>query len=195
MDNLTFKSRINFVKDNSFQQLKKGNPVGFFPFKESFLKSDEFYTEAVRTCTAGGIIDSLNKKVVGFHFYDGEEVLKNLQIYLDKMFSLLEKPDKALLLGGKHLHDAKYSVEIYQKVKETLKSRLDNVTTFDIHKLPWSESDLHYSAIDDVWDIHTMWRPLTDYRERDLISQEDISNCFESMELSSDDIITFNEVI
>lgn len=191
MDNITFKSKINFVTDHAFHQLKHGKYVDFVPIEDSIVKADEFFTEAVRTCSAGGIIDTKNNEAVGFHIFDTEETFKNIQSIIDKIFGALKNPDKCLLLGGKNLKNSEYSIDIFETIRRACAERLNSVTSFEIHTLPWSESDLHYSLKDDTWNIHTMFRTNLDYKERSILSNDDLANNFKYIYTAKDDIINF----
>ena len=58
--------------------------------------------------------------------------------------------------------------------------------------MPWSESDIHYSVKDDTWTIHSMYRPLTHYKEREVTSIEDLNEAFKSVKLAEGDSLYIN---
>jgi len=189
---VSFTSKINFISAPDFEKVAKGAFVSFSdnPNDERAVrKADDFYTCSVRTCTAGGLIDSKNKEAVGFHYYDGPKNNQAIVDYVDKLFRNVKNPDKALILGGKKLIGSPYSMEQFLKIKELLSQRVDNLTVFEKHNFPWSESDMYYSLDDDTWRIHTMYRPLTEFREHSVLSPEDLKKAFEKVNLAKDDTL------
>ena len=50
---------------------------------------------------------------------------------------------------------------------------------------------MHYSLKDDIWTIRSMFRPLTDYKEYDILSKETLEKSFEEIKLADGDCITF----
>ena len=195
--NVSFTSNINFVDLPSFYNVENGEYVGFSDNPgdpNSIRKADEFYTYGVRTCTAGGLIDSSNDEAVGFHYYDGPKNNAALTNYVDSLFKNVKNPDKALILGGKTLQDSPYSMEQFLKIKELLSKRVDNVTVFEEHTFPWSESHLHYSLPKDTWTIRTMYRPLTDWREYSVLSKDELQKVFKKVEISPEDKLMINSL-
>lgn len=195
INNLSFTSKINFVDLPSFYDNEGGDFVGFSDDPKdptSMRKADEFFTYGVRTCTAGGLIDSSNNEAIGFHYYDGPKNNAALTAYLDKLFQNVKNPDKALILGGKILEDSPYSMEQFLKIKELLSQRVENLTVFEEHKFPWSESHMHYSLPKDTWTIRSMYRPYTDWREFSVLSPEEIKKVFNKVEIAPSDQLQIN---
>jgi hypothetical protein len=110
---------------------------------------------------------------------------------LDAIFELVPNPDRALLLGSKKLKFSPYSIPIFDKILEGLSKRIKNITVFREHIFPYSESDLHYSLKDDTWTIRSMFRPLTDYKEYDILSKETLEKSFKEIKLADGDCIQF----
>ena len=77
------------------------------------------------------------------------------------------------------------------KIKDIISSRVDKMTYFQEHIFPWSETDLHYSLVNDVLNIHSMYRSV-DYKEHPVVSEDEINKCFKEVKLSDDDKIVFN---
>lgn len=217
-DKISFTSRINFVDSKSFEKFRHGAYVDFkkiyqptkhelwdYEFARAFggeikkfprfdvVKSDEFYTDEVRTCSAGGVIDFKTGQCAGFHFYDNLENSQQTDDMLDAIFKLVPNPDRALLLGSKKLKFSIYSISIFDKILEGLNKRIKNITVFREHIFPYSESDLHYSLKDDTWTIRSMFRPLTDYKEYDILSKETLEKSFKEIKLADGDCITFSD--
>lgn len=218
MSDVTFTSRINFVDRKAFENFRKGDYVDFRTNNEltaldmitlravekltggkikhprlDVLKSDEFFTEEVRTCTAGGVVDTKSGKAVGFHIYDSLDNFNKIGDVLENIFGNVETPDRAVILGSKNLKSSIYSIPIFQKLLKGISERVPNLTVFKEHTLPFSESNMHYSLKNDTWTIQSMYRPLTDYKEFDVSSQEELNKCFKEIKLANGDIITFGE--
>ena len=69
-DTPNFQSKIKFVSQDTINALKRnGEKIGFLADSINNVKAPKFYTEGVRTCTAGGLVIP-HKEAVGFHYYD-----------------------------------------------------------------------------------------------------------------------------
>ena len=202
-NNIAFTSRINFVNAKTFENFRCGTYIDFrkgseivtptFP-RPDIYKTDEFFTDEIRTCTAGGVIDSKNGQCLGFHIYDNLTNEENVGNIIENIFKLIPNPDKALLLGSKKLACAKYSPTIFQKIYKGLSSGIKNITVFKEHIFPISESSLHYSLKNDTWTIHSMYRGFLNLKEQDLISESELQKCFKEIILSPDDTIHFDKL-
>lgn len=189
-DNVNFTSRINFVNEKTYSALRKGVDIDFRVFDKSAQKSDEFYSDAVRTCTAGGLVDTKGFEALGFHYCDSEENFGLIDKFIDKMFSMVKNPDRAVLFGGKWLNSAPYSIKNFQKIKDVFLQRVNHVTIFEEHFFPWSETDFHYCLKDDRWDLHTMFRSL-DFKEKSVLSMYDLKRNFKNIQIAQGDTVTF----
>lgn len=218
MGDVSFTSRINFVNRKAFENFRKGTYVDFRAEQEltaldminlktiekltggrikhprlDVLKADEFFTEEVRTCTAGGVVNTKTGECAGFHIYDSLANSEKIDDILDNIFGNVQNPDRALILGSKHLRTSTYSIPIFQKIYEGIAKRVPNVTIFREHTMPFSESDMHYSFKNDTWTIRSMFRPLTDIKEFDVSTEEELAKSFKEIKLADGDIITFGE--
>ena len=161
MNGVTFKSRINFVNRIQYDKIEKNNYIKFLElnkkvsqiptlFKKEpmrnrtdILKSQDFYTEGVRTCTAGGVINTKTAEAAGFHIFDNLYNDENVDEILENIFDRVKNPDRALLLGSKLLKCSIYSIPIFQKIYDGISKRIKNVTIFREHVFPFSESNLN----------------------------------------------------
>lgn len=160
-EQISFTSRINFVTAKEFEnKIFKGGYIGFSKFEENFLKADEFYTTAIRTCTAGGLVDTKNCRAIGFHYYDDLENNMNIQKFLNKMFSLIKNPDRAFLIGGKDLKFSPYSLLNFNEIKDLITQKVPYVSYFKEHVLPFSESNIHYDLRKDEWTVNSVYKIL-----------------------------------
>ena len=156
--NINFQSKINFVSDFDF----RGKFYGKTLFKEiPFIKDnpsvavgDNFFSKGIRTCSGGGLI-SPDSTAVGFHFHDSLNTLNNINNNIDELFIKNPSATSGLLIGGKNLKSAPFSVPQFDKLKEAFLSRLKNVSIFEKHHFPDEESNFIYSLKDDTWTILT----------------------------------------
>lgn len=217
-NNVSFTSRINFVNRNTFDNFRKGMYVDFRPdntfsaldmnilqrieretgkkikhLRMDVLKADEFYTEEVRTCTGGGVVDTKTGEAAGFHVYDSLDNFNKVEDILDNIFGRVKNPDRAVIVGSKELHGSDYSKPIFKAIYEGIAKRVPNVTVLREHTLPYSETDFHYSAKNDTWTIRSMFRPLTGIKEFDVSSKEELDKCFKEVRIADGDVLTFEK--
>lgn len=212
MNDISFTSRIRFVDRKVFDKFcQKGIYVDFRPDNDmsaldmmmlkpsknivhprlDVLKADEFYTDTVRTCTAGGVVDTKTGEAVGFHIFDSLDNLEKTDDILENIFGRVKNPDRAVILGSKGLKIACESIPIFQKLYEGISKRVKNVTIFREHLFPFSESDMHYCAKTDTWTIRSMYRPITDFREHNIKSKDELEKCFREVKLADGDTLEF----
>lgn len=188
-DRISFTSKINFVDLKTFDKnFRKGKYIECRENGNDIVIAPEFFTEQVRTCS-GMVLKGLLRKVAGCHRYDNETNYNNLPKFLHDLFEVIKAPDSAIIIGGKDLSDSIYSMPIFKGICEGVKERVPKVTIFGQHRLPWSESHFHYSAKEDTMTINSMYRPLTDYREHQVLSKEDLYKAFEYVELADCDTL------
>ena len=209
MNNITFTSKINFVDARTFEKFQNGVYIDCCRIqnfsKDSFSEQvknkipkinlkqpNKIYTYNIRTCTAGGIIDSKTGEAVGFHIYDDLCNLKQIKNILEEIFNIIKNPDRAFLLGGKNLKCSPYSIPIFNTVYNEFLSKIKNITLFQEHVFPLSESDFHYNLLNDTWTLHTMYRPLNDAKEHSAMTPQELRNCFKRIELANGDSLYIN---
>lgn len=162
-EKITFTSKINFVDRKTFNSLCVGKFIDFTNPETSIVKADSFNMDCVRTCSAGGVKNSKTGDAVGFHSYDKEEYSKPIENVISDIFLMVENPDRALLLGGKNLRINTYnSMRRFWHLKEAFLNRIKNVTFFEEHTFPDSESNLCYLKDSDTWLINSEYK---DYRQ------------------------------
>lgn len=157
--NISFKSNIKFISPLKFRKYHdKGYYIGFLHNQSNLIKGDNFYTEAIATCTGGGLVNPKNE-AAGFHIWDDKVNLKNMHDILVKMFRVVKNPERALLIGSKEMNGSPYSLSIFSKFKEAFLKRIPNVTLFEKHLYRRSATNFHYSVKDDTWLISTLYIP------------------------------------
>jgi len=187
-NNVSFTSTFNIVnKCKTYDMF--GKEILCSPVEESIKSANEFYTWGIRTCTGGGIVDTKSKKAVGFHCLDCTENAKNIISYINRLFQIVPNPDRAFLIGGKTLKGAEHSMEQFNEFEKVFTDRIPNVSLFKEHVLPYSESDIHYSLAKDTWTIHGMYKPLTDWREFDVLSVDDLKKNYKKIHIANGDVL------
>lgn len=189
---VNFGSKIIFADAKTFDKVKRGYFIPWNPCAEYIQKADEFYTERVRTCAAGLLMNTKTKTVLGFHIYDCLENLKDIPYLIKNMTNLCENPDKCLLLGGKRLFGSPYSMDIFGKFQEIFEKNIEKITFFEEHTYPWSETNICYSIKDDTCYISSMFRDNKDFKEKYISSKEELEKCFKKIKISSDDELIFH---
>ena len=209
-DKISFTSRINFVDAKTFDKFRRGAYVEFqkdlnfmcaqnstSPWfaklvRPDIVKADEFFTDEVRTCTAGGVIDTKTGQCAGFHLFDCLSNFRGANKIIDNIFSLVPNPDRALNLGSKDLVYAEFSTRLFEQILEGLKSKIKDITVFKKHVFSSSESDLHYSLKDDTWTIHSMFHcPLESFHDQEVINPEALKKCFKEVKIADGDSLNF----
>ena len=194
-DKVSFTSKINFVDRETFYKLCTGKFINFSNPETSIVKADSFYMESVRTCSAGGIKNSKTGEAAGLHSYDKEQYSAPVEKVVSDLFSKVENPDGALLLGGKNLSFNAYnSMRRFWYLKEAFLKRIKNVTVFEEHAFPDSESNLCYLNDCDTWLINSEY---TDYRSirpvnKCVSSIEELLRFFRKVELAQGDTLFIN---
>lgn len=152
MDNsISFKSKIKFVKNTEFfMNHNKGQFIGFRHDVPNILKSDRFYTEAIRTCTGGGLVNP-QKGALGFHLWDDKTNKKNFEKISMTMVRWLPSAERGILVGSKKLLSSPYSIEQFSRLKEFLSNRIKKISMFECHVHDDSQTHFSYSLKDDTW--------------------------------------------
>lgn len=86
-NSITFTSNIRFVSRSAFDLIKGGDRIGYKHNEPNLMKAKEFYSEQIRTCTGGGLVNPL-KEAEGFHLWDDYQnelnfhdiLVKNVQV-------------------------------------------------------------------------------------------------------------------
>ena len=158
---VSFKSRIQFVDYKSFKRIIR-HGCDFIDFKSepgSIIKSPDFYTMDIRTCSGGGIVKpsrsffSPFKKALGFHILNNRENSKSV---LQKIEDSLDfTPKNCLLIGGKKLYckNGQYSLPNFDKLKSFMDSLIPDFSFFRQQRYLYGQTHLHYYIKDDVWTL------------------------------------------
>lgn len=196
--NISFSSKINFVSYRDFFDNKVNrNKSEFVPSwcaEPCSAEGDEFYSVQLRTCTGGGIVEPDNK-VVGFHFYDCENNVSNAEQNVEDLFKKAPNAQRGLVIGGKKLRFAPYSLEQFDKIKEKFLEKLPAVSVFQTHSYPDSETNYHYSVDDDEWTINTQFSVLPGHpKVHDVTTLEKLKSAFDKIFIADGDELFIDDV-
>lgn len=191
---ISFKSKIQFVNREQFRKIvqksarwKKNN----IDHNSNYIKYGmNFHTTKIRTCTAGGFIIP-QKKSCGFHILNSDFFNKKLDwIFQNTFFNI--QPERALLIGSKKYDGVKYSLENFKKIKEIVTSKVKDVSIFECHRFPLSESNFHYSASKDTWTILGQYN----YKGKDIqvTTLKDLKRLYKKITIAKGDRLFINGV-
>ena len=192
-DAVSFKSKIKFVHNIDFlKNQNKGCYIGYTHSEPNVLKCEKFYTNAIRTCTGGGLVSS-KEGCLGFHIWDDIVNKKNFDKIAILMIRFLKTPERGLLICSKDLKDNIYSLEQFKRFKDFLSKRVPKLTIFEKHKHDCSQSHISYSLKDDTWLI------ASDYLDNEtdeycwVNSIESLRKAFETIKIAEGDELYIGE--
>ena len=195
VDNVSFTSRINIVPESFFNR---------FPYDRSHIDittssdiirkvvNSDIWTDGIRTCTAGAVVNTKTKEAAGFHFYDCHKNFVKLEEYVAKMLELIPGADRALVLGAKDLKGRAYSMMIFRKLEDLLGEKIPKITTFERHKLINSESNILYSAEKDEWFVNTVFSRSFTWNGDSALTKETLLENFDRIKLADGDSLFIN---
>lgn len=192
-NNLNFKSNIHFVSSPNFRKQAFKNYfycTSNSPLIDSMQKGGKIWTQSVRTCSAGGLVDS--KGALGFHFFNCLETIKKVK---EDLIPIIQKENSktqsALLIGAKRICDS--SPMLFDTVLEKLKEVV-NPSYFKIFKNIYSECGVGYDKPSDSWFIN-LTVPKDDSRHyipKDILTLEELQNDFEEIKIAPQDKLFIN---
>ena len=157
MNNVSFKSTINYVNNSSYRRRVNGIYFNFSekPLGDCYIKNRIFWTDKLRTCTGVVLADTKNKEALGLHWRDSEEHFKFLESFVNQIFQNFKTPDRCFIIGGKDLEESKFSIPSLNKFIKMMTERVENVTILGKHIRPYDQSHLHYNVLEDVLTLST----------------------------------------
>ncbi len=185
-DSISFTSKIRFVDRPVYKMLKKNNFIDFRHDRPNILKSGEFYSEDIRTCTGGGLVNP-GCESEGFHFWDDATNKRKFPELINSLFRFVKNPQNALLVGSKNLKGNPYSLEQFQRFKEVFLERVKNVSLFQQHKFLNSETHYHYSLDTDTWTLCTNFQEKSGGKLKFIKKPEDFLKVFDSVSIADGD--------
>ena len=190
-NNVTFTSKINFVQEGIFKQKSSGTYIDISWSNDIIKKvtNTNIWTDGVRTCTAGGAVNTKTGEAAAFHFYDCRKYFNKCEQLVSNVLDLVPGADRVMVLGGKELPLRKYSKLSFLKFRDTFSKYIKNVTSFGIHTYPNSESNILYSASADEWFINTLFGKNSHWYYKNVDSVEDILENFKHISIAEGDNI------
>ncbi len=183
---ITFTSNIRFVNRAVYDKLSKANRIYYDHNRVNLLKADEFFSEEIRTCTGGGLVNP-KSEAEGFHFWDDAPNRKNFSEYINRLFRFVKNPKRGLLLGGKELEGHPYSIEQIEKFKKVFLERVENLSIFEKYRYQNAETHFHYSLKNDTWTLLTTFRRDKNSGMRTVKNIDDLLECFENIFIAEGD--------
>lgn len=192
-NSLNFKSNIHFVSSPKFD--KQMFRSYFYcstkkPLMDSMLKGGDIWTQSIRTCSGGGLVD--NQGALGFHFFNSLETIQKVK---EDLISIVKKQNcktkSALLIGGKRITND--SVQLFSTVLDKLKDVV-KPSYFKIYKSIYAESDIGYDKHTDSWFIN-LTNPV-DVRNimarKEVLTLNALKKSFEEIKIAPQDKLFIN---
>lgn len=194
-NNISFKSKINFVSYNQFQKIirQSNHYVPYGTEAPLYIKASNFYTESVRTCTAGGLTDTKNNSL-GFHILDTLKNFENIKNIGNTLSNVIHSENiRGLLIGSKDTSMDKYSKNIFDNLKDILMQKISKISFFQEHQMVQSESFVHYDIKTDCWNICTRYKTPRMNSCFDVLSYEELHKAFKTIHIADGDELYINE--
>ena len=188
---INFTSRIFFVPETKFDALNYGKYINLqFPYEKPLsTKGSNILISGIRTCTGGVISNTKSGNTAAFHLYDNSENMQHIDEFIKELFSLVPNADKAMLVGGKPLKLRIYSMKLFNKIKHSFKNSIKDITIFEKHKYPNSETNLFYNAQDDTFFINTLYSPYSTLKCNDVNTLEELIRAYGKIKIAKQDKI------
>ena len=185
-NSISFTSKIRFVERHIYSIMDKKNFIDFAHSKPNILKADEFYSEEIRTCTGGGLVNPYHE-AEGFHLWDDLTNKRKFPHLINSLFRFVKKPERGLLVGSKELEKSPYSIEQFDKFKKVFLERVKDVSIFQQHTFPCSETHYHYSLDSDTWTLCTRYKNEKELNYKSVRSLEALKKCFKYISIAKGD--------
>lgn len=183
---ISFKSNIRFVNYKAYLALSKKNYINYLHTSPNILKSDSFYSMAIRSCTGGGLVNP-GVEAEGFHFWDDRTNKKKFPELVNSLFRFVRNPQNALIVGSKELPNNPYSIEQFERFKNLFLERVKNVSIFQKHQFKNSETHYHYSLDTDTWTLCTGYNESLGGRWKYLKNPDKFLKVFDRVSISEGD--------
>ena len=198
MNNISFKSKINFVSPETFNKIVNGKNI---PEESIFVTGKDLQTHAIRNCTGILAIDYKNGYAMGAHFYPDDSLLRMLEDQ-DSMPAVWKNffrfQQKAFLIGSKRVNPNDISVKIFKKLKNLYEKNVKDLTFFQEHVHLLSGSDFVYHYDDDTLTVCTRFvkpEDTIDFNENTKVcyvsNAEDLLECFKKIKIADNDVLCF----
>lgn len=191
-NNISFTSNICFISGRKFRTLPKANYVDYYHHNPNIIKAPEFYSEGIRTCTGGGLVKPFVEGE-GFHFWDDKTTLKNFHDQVVRLFRFVKEPERGLLVGGKEIQFNELSMPLFNKFRQAISEKVENLTVFAKHKFQYEQTHYKYEVENDTWTICTEFRANENAPLKSVKNLSDLKRCFEEISIAPGDRLFINE--
>ena len=191
-NSITFTSNIHFVDRIGYSKLRKKNRIDFWHDVPNILKADEFYSEGIKTCSGGGLVNP-SKEAEGFHLWDDKINQKNFTQIVNSLFEFVKEPQRALLIGSKKIEGSPYSVKQFQKFKKIFHERVKYLSFFEQHRYENSQTHYHYSVDNDTWTLFSEYAKSENGRYIQVKDLKKLKECFHNISIAKGDRLFIGE--
>ncbi|MEI8377697.1 MAG: hypothetical protein WCF95_04075 [bacterium] len=154
-NNISFKSNIHFVDKKTFDRIKQGAEIFVSPGMEMH-RGKNFWTEEVKTCSAGGFISDFD--AVGFHCYHSKRNFEKAQRRAANVLNKIKEPKNGLLIGGKSHQKCPYSMSLFENLKGEFSSKVKDISIFEKLKKYYGQTHMYYSKKEDTWWLCSQYK-------------------------------------
>ncbi len=183
---ISFGSSIRFVNRDVYKMLEKKNFIDYRHDRPNILKADTFFSEEIRTCTGGGLVNP-EIEALGFHFWDDLTNQNKFSYLMNCLFRFVKQPQNGLIVGSKNLKQSPLSIEQFQKIKKVFSERIKNLSIFEEHTFPNSETNYHYSLKNDTWTLCAQFQDRKDMYYKSVTNLERLQNFYRHISISDGD--------
>lgn len=186
-NNISFKSNIKFVPIELERLNLRGKEIGFLPGEQNCIKASEFVTYGIKTCTGGGLVIP-GQEALGFHYLDASfSKFFKINKFIKDLGSQIQ-PERGLLVGGKRaaLFGYIFSIRNFKTFKKGLEKLTKNLSIFECHKYPFSQTGFHYSLENDTWTLcHSF---INEKGAIDYVKNlDDLKKCYKKIQIADGD--------
>ena len=187
MQNVSFKSKINFIPSEGFPDIKRS--ASFLEVPEDIhvqTKKSDIFADCICDCTALFLVGK-ERIVHAFHFFNNEDTSsENLEKTLDKQLEKY-KIYKGLIIGGKKLKHRPDSLKVFQRVLDKVKKFSPDISVFK-NQGRHGITDVHYSPQEDTYNIQSDYGPSL----KTLASVEELIQAFKEISVAPQDELYIN---
>lgn len=188
-NSVSFQSRIKFVNKKTFIETVKGERIDHITKPIAF--ADEFFTNCVRSCTAGAVI-APQKDTYGFHILDDIVTHTSFPNRFKMDMKFFEgQPERALVIGGKKHHSRPMSMPNFKLIKDSIQKIVENISYFEQHTDKYAQTSFHYSAPNDTYSILTQY--FKDGKEACVESLSELLENFKHIQIAKGDELFLGE--
>ena len=188
--NISFKSRIRPVSLTEFtkmsEPLYRTSFVKYpWTIKDSVTAADAF-TMDIADCTAGGIVDTKNKKVFLFHICPEmpiNQCMSDIAQHINGAFEGIHEGLRAFLTGSSEMF--RDSVNNYNNIKNAILERKIPLTEF---KGPKSKTHILYDSNKDEWIISNI--DINTRMVNNELNNASLNQCFDNIHIDNGDVLS-----